>query len=51
MAYIIISIILLVLGIDKISEYKRQKQINKYWQSIVDEWNSNQNHLVKMEYK
>jgi hypothetical protein len=47
----VIVIISIVLAVNKISEYKQQKQIDKYWQNIVDEWNSNPNHLVKMEYR
>ena len=47
----VIVIISIVLITDKISEYKRQKQVDNYWQDIVDEWNNDPNHLVKMEYR
>jgi hypothetical protein len=51
MIFIIALIVTIVLIVNKISEYKRQKAIDNYWQNIVDEWNNDPNHLVKMEYK
>jgi hypothetical protein len=51
MIFIIALIISIVLIVNKISNYKRQKQIDIYWQNIVDEWNNNPSHLVKMEYR
>jgi len=48
---VLICMAIIILIVEKISEYKRQKQTDKYWQSVVDIWNNDPNSLAKLIYR
>jgi hypothetical protein len=47
---VLVCLAIIILAVEKTSEYKRQKQTDRYWQSVVDEWNNNPNNLAKLIY-